>query len=242
VASGRSIKGFGVAGSIAAVVCCLLLPATSQAETTVVSCPTGGGGDQITRGFYLSNYQGSNLGAVTLKYYPLGDPTIPITLTARAGTYDGPVIGAVTMSVSPPATVRFDFGGVPVAKGSTITFAHSVGSNTNPDGFAFVDYGEGTLGGGGDACPGVMETEGTTPPLDSDRRESMGVTVTEYPPSPSPSPSPSGGSGEDPKCKKLRKKRKRQGTKLAAATGAKRDRIQRNIKDTGQRKRKLHCE
>jgi hypothetical protein len=221
----------------------VVIPATSQADTTVVSCPTGGGGDQITRGFYVSDYPGSNLGKVTLNYFPLASPPIPITLTARLGSYDGPIIGSATMSVSPPATVNFDFAGAPVAPGSTITFAHSVNGG-DPDGFAYVDYGAASIGNPSDpnACPGVTETNGTTPPLDTFRRASMGVTITAFP-APPATPPANPASQKDPKCKKLRKKLKRQKANLANTTDSeKRAQIQANIEDTKQRLKRLGCQ
>jgi hypothetical protein len=246
----RGIKGrrrFTVLGACVAAAFASggLIPATSQADTTVVSCPTGGGGDQITRGFYVSNYPGSNLGSVTLTYFPLASPPIPITLTARLGTYDGPILGTSTMTVSPPATARFDFGGAHVASGSTITFAHSISGNTDPDGYAFVDYGEASLGDAGDpnACPGVTETAGTSPPLDTFRRASMGVTITEFPAPPATTPSTNPASQKDPKCKKLHKKLKKQKRNLASTTDSeKRTQIQANVQDTKQRLRRLGCQ
>ena len=50
-------------------------------------------------------------------------------------------------------------------------------------------------------------------------------------------------AGEDPKCKKLRKKRKRQKGGLAKAGSApKRSMIQANLKDTNKRLKKLGCQ
>jgi hypothetical protein len=219
------------------------IPATSHADTTVVSCPTGGGGDQITRGFYVSDYPGSNLGSVKLTYFPLAPPPISITLTARTGSYDGPILGSATVSVSPPETATFDFGGAPVAPGSTITFAHSIGGG-DPDGYAFFDYGEASLGDPSDpnACPGVTETGGTTPPLDTFRRASMGLTITALP-TPPPTPSVTPASQKDPKCKRLRKKLKRQKRNLASTTASeKRAEIQPNIADTKHRLKRLGCQ
>jgi hypothetical protein len=220
-----------------------LVPASGHADTTVVSCPTGGGGDQITRGFYLSDYPGSNLGSVTLDYFPLATPPIAVTLTARVGAYDGPILGTSTVSISPPQTATFDFGGAPVAPGSTITFAHTVGGG-DPDGYAFFDYGNGVLGDSSDPdeCPGVTETDGTDPPLDNFRRETMGVTVTELPASPA-GPAANPGPKSDPKCKRLRKKLKKQKRNLASTTASeKRSQIQTNIEDTKQRLRRLGCQ
>jgi hypothetical protein len=38
-------------------------------STTLHSCPlAGSGGDQVTRGFYVTNYPGATLGTVTISY------------------------------------------------------------------------------------------------------------------------------------------------------------------------------
>ena len=59
---------------------------------------------------------------------------------------------------------------------------------------------------------------------------------------PGPPPSPASAAGEDPKCKKLRKKRKRQQANLAkAGTERKRSQIQTNLKDTKSRMKRLGC-
>jgi DNA-binding beta-propeller fold protein YncE len=57
-----------------------------------------------------------------------------------------------------------------------------------------------------------------------------------------PPAAPAAAAGEDPKCKQLRKKRKRQTKNLAAATTeTKRSQIQANIKDTKKRLKRLAC-
>jgi hypothetical protein len=159
----------------------LVSPSTAAAET-VVSCPFfGSGGDLTDRGFYVTNYPGTNIGQVTLAYGTFVAGTYGITLTARAGTYDGPIIGSRTVVVSLPGTITpstpviFDFGGAPVTQGSTITFTQS------SDGVLF-DTGIGP-------CPGVTETEGTIPPLDTFRRDSVGLTITQAVPAPLARPS-----------------------------------------------------
>jgi hypothetical protein len=151
-------------------------PAAASAET-VVSCPfdPAGSANDINRGFYVSNYPGSNLDQVTLEYggnaSAIGSHTI--TLTARSGTYDGPIIGTRTASVSVssamatvPAT--YSFGGTPVAPGSTITFAET----SSGAGYVFYNLGIGP-------CAGVTQTNGTTPPLDTPVNNHVGVTITQ---------------------------------------------------------------
>jgi hypothetical protein len=167
---------------ILAIATLLSLASPSLADAqTVVSCPFfGTGGDLTDRGFYVTNYPGTNIGQVTLAYGTFSAGTYGITLTARAGTYDGPIIGSRTVVVlltgnSPSTPVSFDFGGAPVTQGSTITFTQS------SVGGALFDTGIGP-------CPGVTETEGTIPPLDTFRRDSVGLMITQAPP-PSARPS-----------------------------------------------------
>lgn len=159
----------------------MILLATSLAQsvaaaTIVVSCPFASpGGDDLTRGFYVSSYPGSNLATVHLEYNANPAGTYEISLTARLGAFNGPLIGGTqTATVSLPSTsseadVSFDFGGAPVTPGSTITFTQA---QISGPGTAYYNTGVGP-------CPRVTETNGTTPPLDTTRRDSVGVEISE---------------------------------------------------------------
>lgn len=145
----------------------------SAAAATLVSCPFDplGGGDQVTRGFYVTNYPGATLDTVTLQFEASVAESKTIQLTARTNAYDGPLTGtvAVTAAVAASATpLVFDFGNVPVTPGSTVTFAMLLTSGAAP---VFYNVGVGP-------CAGVTETEGTSPPLDTFRRNSVGVIIT----------------------------------------------------------------
>jgi IPT/TIG domain len=165
----------------AALLVSLTAPLPAVAQTVVVSCPFQGvGGDLTERGIYVSGYAGTNLDTVTLKYGPSTTGSYSITLTARLGAYNGALIGTSTVTEDFTAQVAedvlFSFGAAPVPAGSTIAFVQSF---TGP-GQLFFDVGNGPLGDptyGG--CPGVVETEGTTPPLDEFRRASVGLTITQ---------------------------------------------------------------
>jgi hypothetical protein len=138
---------------------------------TLYTCPNGGGGDQLTRGFYVSNYPAATLDSVTLQY--IGGPvgTYNITVTARLNAYDGPVVGTATQDVVIPgggtAPATFNLGGTAIPAGSIVTFSQTV--NSGP-GTLFYDTGSGT-------CSNITETNGTTPPLDSFRRSTIGLTI-----------------------------------------------------------------
>ena len=162
--------------SVLAAIALIATNASSAGAATVVSCPflpSGGGGDRPDRGFYVSGYPGLNIDQVTLEYNASAAGTYTFTLTARSGSYDGPIIGTATTSIPLAANsaaempVSYAFGGVPVASGSTVTFAQTF---TGP-GLVHFNTGVGP-------CPGVTETNGTTPPLDTFRRDSVGVTIT----------------------------------------------------------------
>jgi len=149
---------------------------------TVVSCPVVGTTcDKLKRGFYILSYPGTNLGTVQVTYWTHVAGSYTISMTARSGTYDGPIIGTTqVITVSLPAstnvTATFDFGGAPVISGTTVTFSQAKVSG--PD---WVYYNTGPCGFDLNCttCPGVYQTDGTTPPLDTIRRRSVAVTITQ---------------------------------------------------------------
>lgn len=158
-------------------------PFQAISSQTVVSCPfdSGGGDDNLSRGFYIQSYPGTNIDTVQLTYWTNVAGSYTISMTARAETYDGPIIGTtqtVTVDLldSTYLTTTFDFGGTAVISGTTVTFSQaqvsgpgSVYYNTGPCGFDLDCT----------ACPGVYQTSGTTPPLDTDRRRSVAVTIAQ---------------------------------------------------------------
>ncbi len=168
------------ASRIAVLAAFCLLAALSPlfAAATVVSCPFSTGGDDISRGFYLQGYGGTNLRTVTLAYTANVSGTYTITLTAHRGAYNGPVLGIVSLPVviNPGffTTANFDFGGVAVPTGATVAFTQAA-----TGGQVFYNVGPCQPGASCNSCPGVVETNDTTPPLSSTFRQSVGVTVTQ---------------------------------------------------------------
>lgn len=139
-----------------------------------MNCPFNGeGGDQITRGFYITGFPGNRLDTVTLHYFPEGATSTTMILTARLDTYNGALVGTATVNAdfSVEQTVTYDFGGAVVPVNSLITFTQAPDGGTPPDGYLFYDTGSGP-------CAGFTETGGTTPPLDSFRRDSIGALIT----------------------------------------------------------------
>ncbi len=154
------------------------LVAAQVSAQVVVNCPFNpGSGDNSSRGFYVTNYPASTLGTVTLDMTPFGAGAASDTLTARLGTYNGTVIGTATVNFtvgSSPQHLTYNFGNAAVAPGSTITFTHSITGPGVPD----WDTGTGP-------CANVVETSGTTPPLDSSFGNSYGLQITATVPIPS---------------------------------------------------------
>lgn len=179
----------------------VLLASPLMADTPLLECPLRGGGDNFTRGFYIPEFPADRLGFVELSLRTNNPVDAVVTLTARAGTYDGPLIGTAEISIladdwvpsgdQPSASDSdsetesmgsdyyhpspFDFGGVQVVPGGTITFVLEAVSG----GYMYYDVGPCFLGQSDcDLCGGeVIETLGTEPPLDSFRRASVGMTV-----------------------------------------------------------------
>ena len=148
-------------------------------NAAVVTCPAnGGGGDQISRGFYVQNYGAGSLGTVTLQYIAGTAGPYTVSLTANAGAYNGPVIGSATASATIAASgdtpMTFNFGNAAVTPGTTVTFTQLLVSGP---GVLFFDTGNGALGVMDNTCPNVIETEGTTPPLDLFRRNSVALAI-----------------------------------------------------------------
>ena len=142
------------------------------ASTMIVDCPFApfGSGDRIDRGFYATNYRGTTIDRVKLRHSTTDPGSKTIQLVARLGRYDGPILGtaSVTRSVTADNTESvFDFGDVPVPAMSTIAFTQTLVAGT---GLVFFDLGF-------ESCDDVVETEGTTPPLDSVRRDKVGVKI-----------------------------------------------------------------
>jgi hypothetical protein len=171
----KSLRGFAA-----------LLLVSAAAASADQSCPFGpiGFSEGLYRGIYLQSLNGTTLGTVSLRYFVAASPfSYTLTLTARSGAFDGPLIGVpqtVTffMVRSGPIVIPFDFGGVPVPFGTRVTFSHTVGS-IPPGGDLSLDAGPCAVGDHTcESCPGFIETEDTTPPLSTFRRGSVAATIT----------------------------------------------------------------
>ena len=141
------------------------------------SNPNDWGGDFLHRGFYIENYGADNLRQVILQYKSRGTGTYNTSLTVRIGSYDGIIVGQTkTLSTyfeaDIPKQVVYDFGGINVPYGSLLTFTQE--TNSGPDKLLYFNTGN-------ESHPQITETNGTTAPLDSWRRDGVGVIITAIP-------------------------------------------------------------
>jgi hypothetical protein len=138
-----------------------------------VDCPydPDGGGDFVTRAFYVKNYRGVTIDKVRVRHSTNASGSKTLQLVARLGRYDGPILGvaSITRNITGTDTEStYDFNDAPVPAGSTIAFVESVTSGTG-DVFHNLSY---------EGCGDVVETFGTTPPLDSQYRAGIGLKIS----------------------------------------------------------------
>jgi hypothetical protein len=148
-------------------------------ENQVSCATTNGSADLVSHGFYVSHYPGNNLSQVALSFRAGGGSTgyRSLVLTARRGSYDGPSVGApqiatARLSDQEFTLVVFDFGGAPVTPGDTLTFAIEAVQFTGKTGPTSYQVGTGF-------CPGLVQTEGTTAPLDVARGFRVSVIISQ---------------------------------------------------------------
>ncbi|HEY0783100.1 MAG TPA: hypothetical protein VGE98_11630, partial [Thermoanaerobaculia bacterium] len=153
--------------------------AATPPSTPVVSCPfQGTAGTSTFHGFYVTAYAGNNLGTVTLAYSTNTPGRFSISLTARRGSFDGPMIGVtqtatVDIGSAAETQVTFDFSGAPVSPGDTIAFTQSAGQLSSLN----DQYGSLYADAGSPSCAHLFQTQTTSPPLDTVIANGMGVTI-----------------------------------------------------------------
>jgi hypothetical protein len=155
-------------------------PGFALVSGTVVSCPFSGiAGDTVgDEGIVVSNYQGTNVRLLRLGYGALAAGIYHVTAQIHRGSFDGPLVGTSTIFINMPGgsfadvNAFFDFGGAPVTPGDTLAITQTV---TGPGVLAF-DVGTGGFSSTGN-CGGAYETTGTSPPLDSERRATVGIEI-----------------------------------------------------------------
>ena len=154
----------------------LWLTEAAAEPSVLLSCAGSPTGDSYDRGFYVVQYPGVSLNSARLELSADIAGSYALTLTVRSNTYDGPVLGTSTAtatlasSITPNQPVTFFFPSTPIVKDSRVCFILSVISGPGTG----VHYAVPTSGG----CTEVVQTEGTTPPLDTFRRYGVGLTLT----------------------------------------------------------------
>jgi len=129
--------------------------------------------DGHDRGLYVTDYPGTTLDQVDMSFTLNTAGTCTLRMTARANTYDGPLIGVdeVTRDFpAPPADpidVSFVFDGAAVAPGSIVTFAVEVVSGPFAY-YAITAYNP--------DCP-IVQTNLTEPPLDTPRGNYISIRI-----------------------------------------------------------------
>ena len=138
-------------------------------------------GDTIPRGFYITSYPGVTLSKVTLWLSAISGNTgnYSIVLTAYEEVYDGPIVGTASSYVflnAYPSSIPvvFDFSNIPMIIGSTIAFKLTV--DTGP--ITTFNYDtNGNYAGLTGSSIGIVQTNGTTPPLDTFRRDGIAIIL-----------------------------------------------------------------
>jgi len=167
-------------GALPRLAACLLLlalaPAPSRADT-LLSCAGLPSGDLVSRGFYIPTYPGNSLDSARLVLSASTPGDFTVTLSVRGGSYDGPILGtaATTFNIGGAfpqnKPVTFTFPSVRIAKNTRLCFLMTV--DASPGGSLYYSVAD-FVGG----CPSVVETEGTTPPLDTFRRNGVNLLIT----------------------------------------------------------------
>ncbi len=146
-----------------------------DAVVDLISCPpTTAGGDQLSRAFYVDSFPGTTLQSVTAYLQATGTGERRVALTARNATYDGAIIGSDTVTFNAAdgdssIAVVFNLGGNAVTLGSTVAFSYGTVSDTG--GVLYMQTATSNA-----TCP-IVQTNGSTPPLDSFRRDGLALLI-----------------------------------------------------------------
>jgi parallel beta-helix repeat protein len=153
----------------------VLMTLTGRAETLLSCTNNSSTGDHIYRGFYVPSYPGNSLDSARLVFSSATAGSYTLRLTVRSNTYDGPLIASdattFNLAVSTDLPVLFNFPSVRVREGSRVCFLITLVSGPGT-----VFYGVHNSFTGG--CTTVVETEDTTPPLSTHRRDGVNLILT----------------------------------------------------------------
>jgi len=140
------------------------------------------GGDQIHRAFYIEEYPGTTLDKVFIWMKSSTTGTYTIDLTARQDTYEGSLTGTVSLSCLigidfEPFT--FNFSDTPVIKNSILTFRIERTAGADERIFYATECDE--LDSLTPEEILIIQTNGSSPPLSTFRRDGVAVIVSGRP-------------------------------------------------------------
>jgi hypothetical protein len=125
----------------------------------------------------VPSYAGTNIRRLQLGYGSMTGGEYLITTQIHRGTFDGPLVGSSSIYLTLPGGSFDDvygvfhfggaFDGAPLNPGDTLAITQSY---TGP-GSLFFDTGTGP------SCGSAYETDGTTPPLDVPRNNTVGISI-----------------------------------------------------------------
>jgi parallel beta-helix repeat protein len=172
--SSKTGRQDGVVRTLLALLTLFLVVLSGRADTLLV-CTNATTGDFYYRGFYVPSYPGNSLTSARLVFTSPTAGDYTVRLTARSNTYDGLVLGSsattFNLAVSTDRAVTFNFPSVRIRENSRVCFIMTITSGPS----TALYYSVGPSSGG---CPTIVETEGTTPPLDTFRRNGVELTLT----------------------------------------------------------------
>ena len=158
----------------------LFCPISKAAAEVLLACPEAGAtGDFSDRGFYVPHYPGVTLDSARLQLSAYQVGSYLVSLTVRSNTYDGPILGIATntitftnLTTAQHQLSTFAFPSLPIVNSGRICFILAVLSGP----FPVIYYGTAPTFTNG--CPEVVQTEGTMAPLDTFRRNGVTLVLT----------------------------------------------------------------
>ena len=158
----------------------LFCPISKASAEVLLACPeVSATGDLNNRGFYVPHYPGVTLDSARLQLSAYQVGSYVISLTVRSNTYDGPILGIGTntitftnLTTAQHQLLTFAFPSLPIVNSGRICFIVTVLSGPYP----FIYYA--TAPSFTNGCPEVVQTEGTVAPLDTFRRNGVTLVLT----------------------------------------------------------------
>lgn len=174
-----TLTATNASGSVTSTTTITVSPAEPVLLINYPMDPADTGGDGTSRGFYIEEFPGTSLTRVDLWIGSSAEGNYVFELTVREDTYDGSLIDesqatiSLTDDISDKQLVTFNFPSSSIEENSTVTFKLSILSG--PGSCSYAVHGQ--YGG----IPGedilVTQTNDTSPPLSSFRRNGIAIRV-----------------------------------------------------------------